>query len=211
MAHLHPVSRSSATLAEPRRRTGGRSARVVREVLDATIDALAEVGYGALSFEEVAARAGVSRTTVYRRWPRKPDLVRAALLRMAEEHPAAPDTGALRSDLLAGVRLRLTGATQERDRGLLRVLMAEFGDPELVSLARVVRDRFLQPFTAAVARAVARGELPAGQDPMLILDPILGPVHLNHAVFGDAVEDAYLERLVDLVLAGARAVAARRG
>jgi AcrR family transcriptional regulator len=205
------MERERAPRIEPRRRTGGRSARVVRDVLDATVDVLAHAGYAALSFEDVAARAGVSRTTVYRRWPEKQDLVRAALLRMAEEQPVAPDTGALRSDLLAGIRLKLADEElRERDAGLVQALMAELGDPELVALARVVRDRFLRPFVAAVERAIVRGELPAGTDPMLVIDPFLAPVHFKTCTFGEEVEDEYLERLIDVVLDGARAGAARR-
>jgi AcrR family transcriptional regulator len=204
------MERERSPRVEPRRRTGGRSARVVRDVLEATVDVLAHAGYASLSFEDVAAKAGVSRTTIYRRWPAKVDLVRAALLHMAEEHPVAPDTGAVRSDLLAGVRLKIATHLYERDAGLLRALMAEYGDPELVALARVVRQRFLQPFVAAVERAVQRGELPRGLDPMLVLDPILSAVHLKHAVFGESIDARYLEALVDLVLAGARAYAASR-
>jgi AcrR family transcriptional regulator len=206
------MERSRPVRAEPRRRTGGRSARVVHDVLEATIDLLAHRGYVALSFEEVAAKAGVSRTTIYRRWPVKQDLVRAALLRMAEEHPVAPDTGSLRDDLLAGIRLKLLAGATEREAGLTRALMAELTDPELLALARVVRDRVLQPFVAAVDRAIARGELPAGTDAMAVIDPILAPVHVKSCLLREPIEPGYVERLVDLVLAGARHLpAARRG
>jgi AcrR family transcriptional regulator len=195
---------------EPRRRTGGRSARVVRDVLDATLDRLAHGGYAALSFDDVAAGAGVSRTTVYRRWPTKAELVRAALLRMAEALPPAPDTGALRSDLLALARQKLSGPTSARDRALFRAFVAEAADPEIVALARVVRARMQEPIVAAIERAVARGELPRGTDPRLVFEPILAPLHLHDAIFEDAVEPAYVEQLVDLVLAGARTGAAVR-
>ncbi len=63
---------------ELRARPGGRSARVVRDVLRAAFELFAERGYGGLSIEEVSARAGVNKTTVYRRWPTKIDLLRAA-------------------------------------------------------------------------------------------------------------------------------------
>jgi AcrR family transcriptional regulator len=183
---------------------------VVRAVLDATLDALADVGYAALSFDDVAARADVSRTTVYRRWPTKGELVRAALLRMAEELPQAPDTGALRSDLLALARAKLSGPTSARDRALFRAFVAEALDPEIVAFVRVVRARFQEPLVAAVERAVARGELPRGTDPQLVYEPIFGPLHLHHAIFEDAVAPGYVERLVDVVLAGARSGAAVR-
>src|SRR5512138_1266815 len=94
---------------ERRRRTGGRSARVVNDVLEATLDVLARDGIVSLSFESVAELAGVSRTTVYRRWPTREDLVRAALVRLAELQPVARDTGTVRGDLIEFVRLRLIG------------------------------------------------------------------------------------------------------
>jgi AcrR family transcriptional regulator len=202
---------AARTPAEPRRRTGGRSARVVHDVLAAAVDELARSGYAALSFDAVAARAGVSRTTVYRRWPTKPDLVRAALLRLAEEHTGQPpDTGALREDLLELVRRRLAANVADRDAGLTRVLMAEVSDPEVAALARVVRTRFQAPIVLAVERAIARGELPRGTDPLLVLEPITATMHLKVAVFRDVLEPGFVEALVDLVIAGARSGAAVR-
>ena len=194
---------------EPRRRTGGRSARVVRDVLSATLDELAKGGYVSLSFEAVAARAGVSRTTVYRRWPTKPDLVRAALLAMADEQPAPADTGEVRADLVETLASRVC-AFSARHTGISRVALSEHTDPEVTLLARFVRERFHQPFVAAVERGVARGQLPRGTDPRLLVELITAPLHLRICMFDEAIPRADVERIVDLVLAGARASAAAR-
>src|SRR5689334_5086908 len=78
-------------------RVGGRSERVVRDVLTAAVAELARVGYVALRVEDVAAGAGVNKTTVYRRWPTKAALVTAAL--RTTDEPELPETGALRQDL----------------------------------------------------------------------------------------------------------------
>jgi AcrR family transcriptional regulator len=184
---------------------------VVHDVLAATIDELAHRGYGALSFDAIAARAGVSRTTVYRRWPTKNDLVRAALLRIAEqETQQAPDTGSLRGDLVEMARRRLAASLAERDAGLTRVLMAEVADPAVAALARMVRARFQEPLVVAVERAIARGELPRGTDPRLVFEPVMATFHLKAIVFRDELEPGFVERVVDVVLAGARAGAAVR-
>jgi AcrR family transcriptional regulator len=199
--------------AEPRRRTGGRSARVVNGVLEATLDVLARTGYAALSFEDVAAKAGVSRTTIYRRWASKHDLVRAALLRFCEvKWEAVRDTGTLRGDLFEIVRQNVFGDRHERERhaGLLRALGAEFGDPELLALVRLARSRLSQPAFAVVERAVARGELPAGSDPFLVVDPVVLTLFFRYVLLGEEPDPQFAERLVDLVLAGARAGAAVR-
>lgn len=198
---MKPIPR---TADAPQRRTGGRSARVVRDVLEASIDVLGHSGYAAFSFEEVAARAGVSRTTIYRRWPTRQDLVRAALLRFAEQRPQVADTGTLRGDLAQSLRACFDPAQAAVDARLLRALMAEFDDPELVALARLVRDRLRQPAVAAIERAIARGELPAGTDPDLILDPAAFTVLLRSTIFGDPVDPDFGERLLDVILAGAR-------
>src|SRR5271154_2611054 len=85
-------------------RLGGRSERVVRDVTRATAAELARVGYEALRVEDVAAQAGVNKTTVYRRWPNKADLV-AAVLRNAKGEPdELPDLGSVSADLLALLR-----------------------------------------------------------------------------------------------------------
>lgn len=202
-----------AAQARPQRRTGGRSARVLSAVLDATVDVLAHSGYAKLSFEEVAEKAGVSRTTVYRRWSSKHDLVRTALLRMCEACAgSARDTGSIRGDLLDVVRARLVDDRAERNRtsGLMRALMAEYDDGDLVAISRLIRDRMQQPAVSAIERAIARGELPAGTDPILVLDAIFAPLFFRLAVFGEDTPPAEIEQLVDLVLAGARAGAARR-
>ena len=196
--------------ATPRRRIGGRSARVVHDVLEATVDALATAGYSALSFEHVAARAGVSRTTIYRRWPTKQDLVRAALLRFADACPKISDTGSLRGDLQANLRAILDPEHAARQAGLLRALMADFDDPELVALSRLVRERMRQPAVAAVERAIARGELPPGTDPDVVIEPTAFTVVMRQAIFGDVVDADYGERLLDVILAGARTGAAVR-
>ena len=77
-------------------RTGGRSARVVKEVLAAALTTFAEQGYARLSIESVALRAGVNKTTVYRRWPTKAELLGAAFLTLRDDEPEPPDSDAPR-------------------------------------------------------------------------------------------------------------------
>src|SRR4051812_8420984 len=99
------------TSSERRQRLGGRSARVIHDVLDATLEELARSGYVALTIESVAARAGVNRTTIYRRWPTKYALVHAAMLASQDGLQEAPDTGAIRSDLMTLARQRLAAVS----------------------------------------------------------------------------------------------------
>jgi AcrR family transcriptional regulator len=206
------MDRTRSATREPRRRTGGRSARVVNAVLEATLDVLARAGFGALSFDAVAAQAGVSRTTIYRRWATRHDLVRAALLRLAEVQPVPAEASTLREDLVEFIRARLIGNRRERERALalLRANAADLADPELVALGRLVQENIQRPIVGAVERAIARGELPAGTDPGLVIEPIFATLHFHLFLFAREPELAYAEQLVDLVLTGARAGAAVR-
>src|SRR6476620_6709836 len=99
-------SRASVISQEPksplvrRPRTGGRSARVVSTVLRTTLEVLGHQGYAGLRVDEIAERAGVNKTTIYRRWPTRAHLVIAALTNLATP-PVAVETGHLESDLQA--------------------------------------------------------------------------------------------------------------
>src|SRR6476620_11743683 len=103
----HRVTKAKGKPAKVARpRTGGRSARVVAEVLSATLEVFAKQGYAGFSVEAVALRAGVNKTTIYRRWPAKADLVGAALFALRDEDPEPPDSGSLREDLVQVLRHR---------------------------------------------------------------------------------------------------------
>ncbi|ABC81247.1 transcriptional regulator, TetR family [Anaeromyxobacter dehalogenans 2CP-C] len=184
----------------------------MNDVLDATLDLLARVGYARLTFDAVAERAGVSKTTVYRRWPSKPDLVRPALLRLVDVFPKARDTGTLRGDLVELARVRLLDDTRQRARAiaLMRANVGVLDDAELQALGRLVTERANQPIVAAVERGIARGELPPGTDPALVIEPIYATLQFHVFLRSEEPSLAYVEQLVDLVLAGARAGAAVR-
>lgn len=207
LRHVGPdeMRRAPNHVQERRRRPGGRSARVVSSVLDATIFVLARAGYGALTFEAVAGRAGVARTTLYRRWSSKRALVRASLLRLCEAGVRSIDTGSLRGDLREIVAALLLAGDRQRTAAIVSALTAEYEEPELSVLLRIVRERAGRPLLAIVERAVARGELPEGVDPALVVEPLLATLHFRRVMHGDASVE-FAERLLELVVAGARAL-----
>jgi AcrR family transcriptional regulator len=187
-----------------RRRLGGRSARVRAAVLAAALDELLEVGYGRLSFESVAARAGVHKTTVYRRWPSREALVTAALLEQRGRDVPIPDAGSIRADLRALATAVAASVTSQTGHAIARALVSEAGDiPEITT---AIRDFWSARFGAArtvVARAVGRGELPPGVDADLLIEALVGPLYLRLLVTREPLEDEFIDRLVDLLLAGA--------
>jgi AcrR family transcriptional regulator len=185
------------------RRTRGRSARVVDEVLITTAKELGRVGYDALRIDDVAERCGVNKTTIYRRWPTKADLV-LATIRSLIVAPEVPDTGSLRADLIAHFEHFSALARSPVGRGVLRVFQAERTHPELAKMPRQLRKEQRATRRKLLERAIARGELPAKADVDLLGDVSAAPIVLRIAHHGEDVDTAYIEACVDLVLAGAR-------
>lgn len=165
-------------------------------ILDATIAVARESGYSGVTFEAVAARAGVTRPTIYRRWASKSHLLSAALHAVAPRDPV-PDTGSGLDDVLMLVsQLQLTLV----DTGLIGVvleLMAGSAAPGALD-EPLRRDYLLvrfETFADICDRAVTRGELSAGADPSILRDLVLGPLAYRWLVDGELDESA-IERLV---------------
>jgi AcrR family transcriptional regulator len=142
----------------------GRQARGEQReqaILAAVTGLLGEAGYEALTMDAVAARAHASKATIYRRWPGKAELVRAAVdAHIAGRVPSAHDTGSLRGDLLTvlqAMRSHLTPEFMAMMSGLVHAMRA---DPDLSASLRslIDQDRVAEEI---IGRAVRRGELPA--------------------------------------------------
>lgn len=192
-----------------RRRPAGprrRGEPVVQRVLDTAVRELARVGFERLSLPAVAARAGVNKTSVYRRWPTKEALVRAALKQSMVHVRGVPDTGALETDLAALARTVADFVESARGMGVVRSVFAGARSPAVRALAASMwAEAGGAVPLALVERAVARGELPVDADVELLLFTVAGA--LLHRVFIEQSEadDAWVARLVRLVLNGARA------
>lgn len=193
-----------AVVRKPARRPRPRGEAFVRAVLEAALAQLAEVGFERLSIPEVAAQAGVNKTSIYRRWPGKSELVRDALAAAMSHADDVPDTGELRGDLLGLARAVADFAHSPVGTAVVRILLAEGGNPEVRALASAAyREADPRGPHAALLRAAARGELAQAVDPSLVLFTIAGAV--VHRVFieqGRATQP-FVERVVDLVLYGA--------
>ena len=196
----------SATRA---RRPGGRSARVRANVIAATLAELGERGYAALSLDSVARRAGVHKTTLYRRWGTREELVLEAMLERAGEHISVPDTGSLRDDLLTLARTAAANAASPEVAAMARTVAAESPhDGRLAAANRQFWAERLALDGVIVERAIARGEVAAGTDPGRVIEAVIGPIHLRLLLTGEPVDHSFLEAIVDVVVHG---VARRRG
>lgn len=187
-------------------RPGGRTAKVRRAVLDATLDALAETGFHTLQMDRVAADAGVGKTTVYRRWGTPVGLVTDLLHDMAEQSLPASDTGSLAGDLRANAALVRETLTDPRMGAVFRAVIAAAScDEECArALAGFYRTR-LAEWAPVVVRGVARGEAPEGTDPTELLRAVSAPLYYRFAVTAEEVTADVAERAVAAALAAARA------
>jgi AcrR family transcriptional regulator len=186
-----------------------RGEPIVHGVLCAALEELARMGYRALRIEDVALRAGVNKTTIYRRWPTKIELVRAALASDARCKIVLPQTGSLRSDLLAIGRTFVGLASSPEGQSVIRMLVAEGCDAEVAGLEKSLRTTFEAVPRAIVASAEARGELPPGVDHLLIFEAFVGAIHHRIFMMKETVSEAFLGRLVDVILLGALLPSAR--
>lgn len=182
-----------------------RGEAVVRKVLVATLSELARGGYHGLRFEDVATRAGVANTTVYRRWSTKQALVRDALLSITTETFSTPDTGSLRGDLLAVARRNVALAAKPEHQGVFRIFAAEGEDAELMAIVQSLRRAFESVPREVLAAAEARGEIAPGVEPSLLFEVLGAALHWWVLFERAPVDDAALERVIDLLLHGALA------
>jgi AcrR family transcriptional regulator len=194
------------------RRGRPRDGAVDRRVLSAAWGLLHAGGYAALNMDEVAERAAVAKTTLYRRWPTKDHLAVAVVAEMLEDVPI-PDTGDLRRDLtefaaaLAASlnRVRMAGHYGGgASAGLVAELVAAAArHPDI---GEAVRAGFAQRHAVARARlqrACEREGLRPDIDHGVLIDQLAGPIYYRILITGAPVDRSYAERLVDAALDGA--------
>lgn len=180
-----------------------RGDAVVTKVLAAAREELATVGYRAFRMEDVATRAEVHKTTIYRRWPTKRELVQDAMLALSDEIGEVPDSGSLREDLVAILRHMTQFMTSVAGQGAMRMIMAEGTDPDVAHICIRLRDNKEATDRVVMERAIARGELRPDVDAEMLIGMLFGPVHHRLFMLNQRVDELYLARLVDLVLLGA--------
>jgi AcrR family transcriptional regulator len=181
-----------------------RSQEADRAILTATVELLAERGLAAMSIEEVAARAGVGKTTIYRRWPSKGLLALDAFVDSFRQEQPLPDTGTLRGDLLSALHAWVRAVTQTAMGPMLTGLIAEAQhDPELRG---AWRDRVLEPLRMQhrimLDRAVARGEIAASVDRDVVLDLFFGAAEHRLLLGHLPMTGEFIAEVVDTILTG---------
>ena len=163
-----------------------RSPEADTAIVQATIELLAEVGYRSMTMEQVRARSGVGKATIYRRYANKDELVRAAMVRLHHDLPVPEDSGSLRGDLEVVLGAAVDAAQETNAAHVVPRLLGESAaDPEL---QRMFYDNLVAPrrrvLGAVFERAVARGEVRDDLDLELVMDLLVGSLMYRGMISG---------------------------
>ncbi|WP_031078266.1 TetR/AcrR family transcriptional regulator [Streptomyces sp. NRRL WC-3742] len=192
-------------------RPGGRTARVRAAVLRAAEDALVERGFAGLDLGDLAQRAEVGRTTVYRRWGSTTALVADLLADMAEQSLPRSRSGSLTEDLRANAHLVRRTLADPRQGALFRaVLLAADGDRGTAEALHRFYRRRVEEWAPCVTEAVERGELPPDTDPFEVIRAVSAPLYYRMLTTAEPLDEACADRAAAAAEAAARAGAFRR-
>jgi AcrR family transcriptional regulator len=185
-------------------RPGGRTARVRAAVLRAAGDVLAEQGFAALDLADVARRAEVGKTTVYRRWGSVTGLVADLLADMAEQSLPREETGSVRGDLRANALLVQRTLADPRQGALFRaVIAAATWDVRTAEALRRFYEVRVAEWAPCVRQGVERGELPFGTDAAEVVRAVSAPLYYALLTTGTAPDLAAAERAARAAFAAA--------
>ena len=192
---------SVTTEAEARRPGRPRSAECDEAILRAAVDLFAEGGLDGLTGEGVAARAGVGKATIYRRYPCKIDLVVAASRSFAIDNDDLTDTGTTRGDLRALVDWLIAMLTSTPLGRATPMMVADRARiPELAEAHRRMVQEKRSRHRDAVLRGVVRGDFRSDVDPELVIDAYVGPIFYRFLISDAPLDDTFADALVDSVL-----------
>ncbi|GAU66875.1 putative TetR family transcriptional regulator [Streptomyces sp. NBRC 110611] len=175
-------------------------------VLRAAGDMLAEGGLAQLDLGEVARRAEVGRTTVYRRWGTPANLIADLLVDMAEQSLPRTETGALLGDLRANARLVQRTLADPRQGALFKAVIAAAtcDDQTAAALHRFYGTR-VEEWEPCARQAVERGELPVGTDTREVIRAVSAPLYYRLLTTGEPLDEASADRAAEAAAAAARA------
>ena len=187
-------------------RPGGRTARVRAVVLESTVAELIEHGYAGLTVEGVAARAGVNRTTLYRRWGGRDALIVDAVEAFAAAEAKVPDSGDIEEDLRLWARSILATLTGPVSGALVRAVFGGAGDSPQVHQLRhrfwLIRSALVMPM---VHRAIERGQLPAGTAADEVIRHVGAPLYYRLLVLGEPLTPEAADLAARVTATAARA------
>ena len=178
-----------------------RCAITHQAILDSANELLEEIGFSNMSIEGIAARAGVGKATIYRRWPNKASVVMDAFLAATAKEIAFPNTTSAREDIRRQMRAVVKVLNGPRGRTIATLIGVVQSDHEL---AEAFRTRFVAvrrgEGKAVLQRGITNGEFRPDMDLESVLDCLYGPLYFRLLIGHDKPSIKYCDELVDIVL-----------
>jgi AcrR family transcriptional regulator len=169
-------------------------------ILEQLAALLGSHGYAGLTLDELAARSGVAKTTILRRWPSKAAVAAAAVERLALQSVDVPDSGSLRADLLALLQGAVDTFVRGRGQFIARLVREAGHHSEITDLVHTVIHTRRQAYRRVLALAIARGDLAPSVDTELMLDLLIGPIWTRLLITRDPITRDYVDSIVEAVL-----------
>jgi AcrR family transcriptional regulator len=177
-----------------------RDGALDERILEQVVALLASRGFAGLTLDELAARSGVAKTTILRRWPTKAAVAAAGVERLALQSVDVPDSGTLSGDLHALLHGAVDTFVRGRGQFVPRLLREAGHHPEITDLLDAVLHTRRQGYRRVLAGAVARGELDPSVDQELLIDMLIGPLWTRLLITRDPVTQQYVDANVQAVL-----------
>ncbi len=177
-----------------------RVERSRRVILAAALDLLADVGCGGLTMEAVAARAGVGKSTIYRQWPGKLELIEDAI-RTLKTQVTLPTGGTVRERVTALLVIVATGMADSTWSSCLPAIIdAAERDPEILAIHRRVAGERRQVLVDLLAEGVEAGEISDQVDIGLLGECLIGPIIIRRLLLHEPFDPADVPALVDQLM-----------
>lgn len=184
-----PAARSDAGVDERVRRSRGRVLRITSELLN-------ESGLGGFTVDEVSRRSGVAKTTIYRHWPTRTDLIIDACSQISTTHEA-PDTGSFDGDVTA---LLTNTAELLRTANWSSVIPSIIDeaerDPRIAEVHSRIQTGHTAPFQQIIRRAIVKGELPKNTNVAAVIASLLGPLFYRRWFSREPLDERFVKGVV---------------
>ncbi|MCH5584918.1 TetR/AcrR family transcriptional regulator [Shimazuella sp. AN120528] len=198
----NPNSKPDTNKKTPKKRLGGRSARIREAVFQAVLELLNEKGYDALSISEVAKKAEVHETSIYRRWESKSNLVIQAVMEKSNQEIPIPNTGALRMDLLELLKYASDYLQSADGNSVIQMAVMTMGNEEMALSKHSFWKEKNVHLSIIFERAVTRGEIHANLDWSLLIELLLGPLYFRKIMSEKELNEEMITFIVDTALHG---------
>ncbi|WP_055667147.1 TetR/AcrR family transcriptional regulator [Desnuesiella massiliensis] len=180
-----------------------RSEKTKKAILSAAYELLLENGFGTVTIEKIAERAGVSKATIYKWWPNKAAVVMDAFFDAAVVKLPIPDTGSTINDMIIQVNNLAKFLISQEGKVINEIIAEGQFDQKLAETYRMIyfKPRRLDS-RYILERGISRGELKEGLDIELVMDLIFGPLFYRLLITGDMVDEAFIKNIINYAFEG---------